>query len=303
MRYAISFICLTTMTALCFGRTRQEDPALSSLVEAERSFARTSLEIGARPAFMKFFADDAVVFRPGPVKYKEAMKDVPLPANPKAASLEWEPVYADVAASGDMGYTTGPSVWTDHSPANRPPYYGFYFSVWKKQPTGEWRVAFDVGTEQPGPYRGSRLFHAPAVVERKEVMTKSKPERNVVSLMNVEQDFLAAVQRDGAINALARYAGKETRVYREKQIPIVGIDSLRVYFAAKPYLSQWNPMFCDVALSGDLGYVYGGYEVPATGAALVENGFYLRVWKRDEANTWKFVAEVISPVPPPPSPK
>jgi hypothetical protein len=92
-------------------------------------------------------------------------------------------------------------------------------------------------------------------------------------------------------------------VYREKKIPIVGIDSLRVEFSAKAYLSQWNPMFCDVALSGDLGYVYGGYEVTASGAAPVENGFYLRVWKRDETNTWKFVAEVISAVPPSPPPK
>jgi ketosteroid isomerase-like protein len=299
VRYAISLICLTT---LCFGQAKQENAALLSLVAAERSFAHTSLEIGARPAFMKFFADDAVVFRPGPVKYKEAMKDVPLPSNPKATSLEWEPLYADVAASGDMGYTTGPSVWTDHSPANRPPYYGYYFSVWKKQSTGEWKVAFDVGTEQPGPYTGSRAFHAPAVVERKKAMTKSEPEENAVSLMNVEQEFLAAVQKEGAVNALARYAGKEARVYREKKIPLVGIDSLRVYFSARPYLSQWNPMFCDVALSGDLGYVYGGYEVPAGGAAPVENGFYLRVWKRDGTNTWKFVAEVISALPPPSPP-
>jgi hypothetical protein len=122
--------------------------------------------------------------------------------------------------------------------------------------------------------------------------------------MNVEREFLEAVQKEGAINAIARYAEKEARVYREKETPIVGIDSLRVHFSAKPYLSQWNPMFCDVSLSGDMGYVYGGYEVAASGAApaSVENGFYLRVWKRDGANIWKFVAEVASLLPPPPPP-
>jgi ketosteroid isomerase-like protein len=306
MKQAPSLICLTMMTTLCFGQAKSENPALSSLVEAERSFARTSLKIGTRPSFMKFFADDAVVFRPGPVRYKEVMKDVPLPANPRETSLEWEPLYADVSASGDMGYTTGPAVWTDHSPAKRPQYYGYYFSVWKKQPTGEWKVAFDVGTEQPGPYTGPRAFHAPAVVERKEAIPTSTPEEHVVSLMNVEREFLEAVQKEGATNAIARYAGKEARVYREKEIPMVGSDSLRTYFSFKPYLSQWNPMFCDVALSGDMGYVYGGYEVAASGAASaqVENGFYLRVWKRDGTNTWKFVAEVTSPLPPsPPPPK
>jgi len=301
MKHAVPLICLAMMTTLCFGQAKPENPALPSLVEAERSFARSSLEIGARPAFMKFFADDAVVFRPGPVRYKEAMKDVPLPANPRETSLEWEPLYADVAASGDMGYTTGPSVWTDRSPAKRPPYYGYYFSVWKKQSTGEWKVAFDIGTEQPGPYTGSRAFHAHAVVERKEAMPTSRLEDRVASVMNVEREFLEAVQKDGAINAIARYVGKEARIYREKETPIVGSDSLRAYFSAKPYLSQWNPMFCDVALSADMGYVYGGYEVAAPGAApaKVESGFYLRVWKLDGTNTWKFVAEVTSPLPPP----
>jgi ketosteroid isomerase-like protein len=306
MKHASALICVTILTTLCLGQVKLENPALSSLVEAERSFALTSLEIGTRPAFMKFFADNAVVFRPGPVRYKEAMKDVPLPANLKETTLEWEPLYADVAVSGDIGYTTGPAVWTDHSPAKRPPYYGYYFSVWKRQTTGEWKVVFDVGAEQPGPYSGSRTFHTPTVVERKAAISTSRPEEHVVSLMNVEREFLEAVQKEGASNAIARYVEREVRVYREKEVPIVGSDSLLVYFSGKPYLSQWNPMFCDVALAGDMGYVYGGYEVAVPGAATaqVENGFYLRVWKRDATNTWKFVAEVTSPLPsPPPPPK
>jgi ketosteroid isomerase-like protein len=254
---------------------------------------------------MKFFADDAVVFRPGPVRYKEAMKDVPLPANPLETTLEWEPLYADVAASGDMGYTTGPAVWTDHSPAKRPPYYGYYFSVWKRQSTGEWKVAFDDGTEQPGLYTGPRTLRTPSVVERKEPISPSSPEEHVVGLMNVEREFLEAVQKDGATGALARYTAEEVRVYRDKEIPIVGGDSVRKYFSSRPYLSQWNPMFCDVALSGDMGYAYGGYEVAPQGTPpeQIEHGFYLRVWKRDGNNAWKVVAEITSPLPPPPPPK
>jgi hypothetical protein len=165
-------------------------------------------------------------------------------------------------------------------------------------------VAFDIGTEQPGPYTGSRTLRTPVVVERKEPIPPSSPEEYVVSLMNVEREFLDAVQKEGATNALARYAEKEVRVYREKEIPIVGSDSLRSYFSSRPYLSQWNPMFCDVALSGDMGYVYGGYEIKAPGVTppLVENGFYFRVWKRDGTNTWRVAAEVTSPLPPPPPP-
>jgi ketosteroid isomerase-like protein len=295
-------VSATTMITLCFGQVKPENPVLSSLVEAERLFAHTSLEIGARAAFMKFFADDAVVFRPTPVKYKEAMKNVPLPLKPLETTLEWEPVYADVAASGDMGYTTGPAVWTDHSPAKRPTYYGYYFSVWKRQSAGEWKVVFDVGTEQPGPHTGSRTLLASSASERKRALTTLPPGEHVASLMKAEREFLGAVQKVGAIKAITRYAGKEARVYREREVPVVGPDSLRAFFSRMPYLANWNPLVGDVARSGELGYVYGAYETKTS--ARVDSGYYVRVWKRDEENMWKFVAEVASPpLPPAPPPK
>jgi ketosteroid isomerase-like protein len=304
MKSAAIPVCMILMTVAAFGQAKSDASALSSLVQTERLFAHTSLEMGSRQAFMKFFADDAVVFRPGPVRYKEAMKDVPPAAKPLETTLEWEPLFGDVSASGDMGYTTGPTVWTDHSAAKRPPYYGYYFSVWKTQPSGEWKVAFDIGTEQPGPYAGQRTFQSPPVVKRTVPIPSSSPAEYVVGLMNVEREFLEAVQKDGAATALLHYAAKEARVYRERESPIIGSDTILAHFATRAYLSQWNPMFCDVALAGDLGYVYGGYEVAAPKGSGVppENGFYLRVWKRDASNDWKFVAEAISPLPPPPPP-
>ena len=143
---------------LVAAQSKQANPALMTVVESERAFARKSLEVGSRAAFMLFFADDAIVFRPHPVNYKEAMKNAPPLKNPLETTLDWEPIWADVSSDGDLGYTTGPSVWTDHTPAKRPTYYGFYFSFWRKQPSGEWKVVFDVGTELPGQYGGSRVL-------------------------------------------------------------------------------------------------------------------------------------------------
>lgn len=306
MKSVVIVLCIAIEATLSFAQTKRDNSALSALVEAEKTFARTSLEIGARPAFMKFFADDAVVFRPQPVRYKEVMKDAPAQANPLETTLAWEPLYADIAASGDLGYTTGPSVWTDHSIAYRPPYYGFFMSVWKKQPSGEWKVAFDIGSEQPGPYTGVQTFHAAPAVEPTEALPSSSPEEHIVSLMTAEQEFLEAAQKEGRNNALVRYAAETARVYRDGHVPLVGIDSIRSYFSVVPYLSQWQPMFCDVAQSGDLGYVYGAYQVAdrVASSTNAENGYYLRIWKRDISNKWKFVAEVTNPLPAePPPPK
>lgn len=298
-RSAVFFLSAAVLTSMCAGQTRTGNASLMSLVESERAFAKTSISIGARPSFMMYFTDDAIVFRPHPVKYKEAMKNVPLPKNPTEATLEWEPIWADVSQSGDLGYTTGPSVWTDHSPAKRPTYYGFYFSFWKKQPTGEWKVVFDVGTEMPGPFDGSRVLRSPVQIRNRAAMVDMNAEEQRSSLMIAEREFLELARHKGTKKALEGNLDKEARIYRQQSHPIVGIDSIQAYFEGKPYLSMWEPLEGSVAEAGDLGYSYGSYTVNnSPNPADDERGYYLHAWKRDGSNRWRLVAEVTSPLPP-----
>jgi len=287
---ALSFISI--------GVSQDYRSSLESVVEAERAFAKTSLEVGSRSAFMTYFADEAIVFRPHPVIYKEAMKTVPLPKNPLETTLEWEPIFADVSKSGDLGYTTGPSVRTDHTPAKRPQYFGFYFSFWKKQQNGEWKVVFDVGTELPGPYKGSRALRTPETQGATKGVSKIDPQEQKASLMKAEKDFLETVRKESADKAFAAFLGREARIYRQKSYPIIGIDSIRAYFSGRRYLSTWEPISCEVAMSGDLGYSYGSYSIESSEGTQSEKGYFLHGWKRDAANNWKLIAETTSPLPP-----
>ena len=298
-RAATAFFLSILLCSSCIAQSREDNRSLMSLVESERAFSRTSVKIGARSSFMMYFADDAVVFRPHPVKYKEAIKNVPLPKNPTEATLEWEPLWADISRSGDLGYTTGPSVWTDHSPAKRPTYYGFYFSFWKKQPTGEWKVVFDVGTELPGAYEGPKKLRSPVPVKHDGVAKKLGAEEKRSSLMDAERGFLELARTDGVQRALGEVLDKEARIYRQKVQPIVGIDPIQAYFSNKPYPSTWDPLEASVAEAGDLGYSYGSYTVRnGNNPGDDETGYYLHAWRRDASNRWKLVAEVTSPLPP-----
>src|ERR1043165_4031926 len=75
-----------------------------SLVEAERSFARTSITKGTKDAFMSVLAEESIIFRPRAVNGKKWFTE-----NPGATTqLSWEPEFADISAGGDLGYTTGP---------------------------------------------------------------------------------------------------------------------------------------------------------------------------------------------------
>jgi len=293
------FFLSSILFSLVAAQSKQSNPALMTVVESERAFARKSLEVGSRAAFMLFFADDAIVFRPHPVNYKEAMKNAPPLKNPLETTLDWEPIWADVSSDGDLGYTTGPSVWTDHTPAKRPTYYGFYFSFWRKQPSGEWKVVFDVGTELPGQYGGSRVLGSPASRRPASPPPKLSRQESQSSLMDAERSFLATVREKGFVKALGEFLERDGRVYRQKSFPIVGIDSIRVYFSRKPYLSSWEPVQCEIATSGDLGYSFGSYTTEGgPGNLPAEKGYFLHGWKRGAGNQWKLIAEITSPLPP-----
>lgn len=61
------------------------------------------------------------------------------------------------------------------------------------------------------------------------------------------------------------------------------------------------PLKSDVALSNDLGYTYGSYELKGTGDAVAassasEKGYYVRVWKRDRAGRWKIALDTTHPL-------
>lgn len=286
-----------------FSRQQSATSALASLVAAERSFAQTSVRVGIRKSFMTYFADEAIVFRPHPIRYKDAVRDVPPPKNPLGATLSWEPIYADISLAGDLGYTTGPYTLADNTGSGRPAQNGFYFSIWKKQAGGEWKVVFDGGCETPGPYLGSReLQPAP---ERGKIVTDPTKARDfhLSRVQNGEQIFLETMRKSGTMRSLDAFIDPHVRIYRQGENPIVGSDAIRAYFSVRPYLTSWKPMFVDAASSGDLGYAYGSYEL-RTGEDTekeTEKGYYIRVWKLVEKNQWKIVHEVTSPLPPQPT--
>lgn len=62
-------------------------------------------------------------------------------------TISWNPVNAEVAGSGELGYTWGN--WKFN--AKDTVFYGNYFTVWKKQPGGNWKVLLDGGNNTPKP--------------------------------------------------------------------------------------------------------------------------------------------------------
>lgn len=293
------FVLILSLGALsAFAQDQTISPTLASLFDAERAFAKRCSEVGIRASFMEFFTDDAIVFRPHPVKYKEAVKDRPAPPNPLAFALEWEPIFGEVSAAGDMGYDTGPSAFMDKTAEKPTPSYGFFFSVWKKQPDGNWKVVLDVGGAQTTePYTGSREPTTAPAMKKKTTNTKVNVETERANLLNAERAFLKSAQTDGMVKAFAKYLSHYARLHRNGVQPILGQDEIVKFLAQTSVTPAWEPMFADVAQSGDLGYTYGSYELKEKDATS-EKGHYARVWKRGANNQWQVVLDTTSPLPP-----
>lgn len=272
-------------------------PDLLILAESERAFARTSVAKGVRASFLEYFTEDCISFAPEPGNARTRLLARPAPNPLPATVLNWYPIYADISQAGDMGYTTGPSTFIDHRPNPRPPYYGYYFSVWKKQPDGGWKVVLDIGTETPD------ASAAPALPFRAAPTIRLKPKNNYNSedgrteVMKLETEFSKLARSKGIKAAYFKYRATDLRLHRDGHFPMLGAELEKSYLWAQPIFAASTPTFTDVAKSGDLGYVYGSYELTDAVGKTTEKGYYTRVWRRDASGKWKMAADITSVIP------
>ena len=148
---AFAFLLLFAVTSYA----KKEKPAQGSdlLVQLEADFAQEVARHG-HDAFLTYFAEDGVeVVDGGAFDNKDAMRKQP--PWPEGTTLTWTPVKADMAASGDLGYTYGNYVYTAKNKDGKlVASYGKYTSIWKKQTNQQWKVVVDVGNSSPDPKSG-----------------------------------------------------------------------------------------------------------------------------------------------------
>lgn len=142
-------LLVSLLSTLSFAQQKSAQGA-DLLVQLEADFAKAVAEHG-HAAFVTYFAEDGVELDDGGgISTRDAISKQP--AWPEGTSLAWTPVKADMAASGDLGYTYGNYVFKSKDKEGKPvTYYGKYTSIWKKQKDGSWKVAVDMGNSSPAP--------------------------------------------------------------------------------------------------------------------------------------------------------
>jgi ketosteroid isomerase-like protein len=261
-------------------------PPLAAMAETEREFAAAAKVKGVRDAFLEYFTEDAM-FEPGGGSAKDQLrKQKPQPSSER--ELVWEPRTGDVAASGELGWLTGPGTFINHAGPDKTPRHTNYLSVWRKEPDGRWRVFIDLGTNLKAPATFAPGFTRFAFADR---YTAKEPKAAAGDKLSAaDRGLNERIASAGAAAAYADVLAPGARLHRD------GVGALTEPSAVREWLTNATGMTAQAAAaesaaSGDLGYSYGTYRLGSTD----KSGTYLRIWTRDGQGRWRIVAEVLPP--------
>jgi len=140
-------VAALSLAALLAGCARPDAERLKAeLIAADKAFCASSISRGPKAAFLGAIARDCKLLNDSRIG-ADAVNNVFIQF-PATATLTWEPAFAEVSASGDLGYTWGryqltvPMTKLGSQPLIR---RGSYVTVWRRQPGGAWKVVLDGG--------------------------------------------------------------------------------------------------------------------------------------------------------------
>ena len=117
----------------------------ATLLNRERDFSISSRKDGVAKAFTTYAAPAVRLYRNDNFPFigsDAAQQELAA----RKAIVTWQPAFADVSKSGDLGYAYGSYEVTDDSNVNVE--RGNYLRIWKKE-NGNWRIVLDVANPLP----------------------------------------------------------------------------------------------------------------------------------------------------------
>jgi ketosteroid isomerase-like protein len=151
MKPLITLAIVLALTACQTTPSIDLDAETRALLAADQAFADLSEATTPKNAFATFMAPDGMMMpaaSDGPLEGHANIVAAFGPDGDPGFKLLWQPQFAEVSASADMGWTWGQFQAVAGDVTLRT---GKYVNVWRKQADGSWKVRVDVGNERPQP--------------------------------------------------------------------------------------------------------------------------------------------------------
>jgi len=286
-----AFIFLTFISINIYAQ-KAYIQGLNDIISSENNFAKAATDMNVKKAFLANLDSAGRIFN-GAKNYNG------IAAYSKGAEnnnelLAWYPTIAQVASSGDLGFTSGPFTYSAKR-VDTVIAYGYYFTVWKRDKTGQFKVMLDGGVSHE--LNHSPLFSKPEakLQNAKDLKTCIAPSINKAALnfKTAEMAFNTLADADPAkayqtyLNSKARLLRNNSLAQQDKNADLVAISKEHV----KGY--HFTQDSFGVSQSNDLAYTYGSVMVTLNNSTEKPAGFYIRVWQFIN-NEWKIIADEVS---------
>lgn len=281
--------------ALCLGcvysgQSQQIDPDLALLIREEKAFAAKAVETDVPTAFLAYLDSAGVIFNGegavnGIAQYSKA---------PKAGKdlLKWYPIIGHVSQGGDMGFTSGPFQFLADR-AQEAVGSGYFFSVWKKNAAGQFKVMLDGGVihSQKATEAFQRDPEPQINTAYAYILPIPKVKDHDPQPWKAEDAFSAAAGKD-ADQAYKQFLADEVVLLRsDRPFGKTRADALGTLAQQQIQSYQFIRSGQGISKAGDLAYCFGKTKAAKDGKTV--EGFFTRVWQyRPEG--WKIVAEQVS---------
>ena len=276
-RAAAGLAVLILTTAAASARV---DPA--PVVAAERAFAADGAVMGVGPSFLKHSTAGSIVAGPaGVAKTRDTYSATP-PAGPQP-KLGWWPLWAGIAQSGDLGFTSGP---VEVGGVRQ----GHYFTVWQKQADGGWKWIYDGGVGATSIYEGPA---ATQPIYLTVSTAKPIPAHKALQDAEAAEQRFADQARTDQKAAFASALAADGRLYVAPRPPALGAAAVTEALSVYPKTMNFAPPAGgEASKAGDLIFAYGPVKwQPASGAAA--SGTYVHIWQRRSDGLKLVFAQII----------
>jgi len=278
--------CKHAFLAASFFVTLASDAQdLQSLVNAEKAFAQTSIEKSVRAAFLEFFDKATIAFNNGqPVAGRKDWEKRKENNN----YLFWWPIYADIAASGDFGFTTGPAVFGPDRSTKETKGGIYYSSVWRKDINGNWKVLADLGSEIYNP--AENLGGLKTSSHQPHPVNSFGPEAKR-ELIALDQSYNEELNK-AKVSFDDSFFSDEARVHRRGIAPLTSPSAIKNFTETQQFSFEHSQGH--VASSNDMALTYGTVKIMENGDKdEISSACYMRVWKIENGE-WSIVLDVIN---------
>ncbi|MBO9559319.1 MAG: DUF4440 domain-containing protein [Caulobacter sp.] len=279
LKTALIASLLLAATPAVAAQTSRPTPSPAEIEKAERAFAADGAALGVRDSFLKHMADDAIVFRAGPVSAKALYEKRPSSTKPK---LEWWPQKVVIARSGDLGLSVGP--WAIDGKGG-----GYYATIWRKQPDGQWKWIYDGGAEAPAakaPGPETPALQGPTAT------LGSKSPAEALAAARMAEEALAKAAANDAPKAYRTALSSDAWLTGPAAAQDLTPDDLTARVALRPGRMTLAMDGGGASAAGDFVWTYGTARW-AVGSDTPVNTHYMHVWQR-RAEGWRLIFETLN---------